>query len=213
MTGAVNAVTGAVAAVTWGRDPALDVTGTVPAVIAVAGCHSPSRRADRPGHVLLATLGSLAHVTLACATEVATALRDTRRYARSGRYPLHRCRSSRWSRTDRVAGHVPRATPRSRLRSKMSQGRNGPAAGQGCHAATGARIVPWRQPGDWLINLPIASTALFRSEPDLWAGARSPLRRRRGPGSGSASGGPRRRGGGRSSGARARLAVKAAGGR
>ena len=58
MTGAVNAVTGAVAAVTWGRDPALDVTGAVPAVIA-AGCHSPSRRADRPGHVLLATLGRL----------------------------------------------------------------------------------------------------------------------------------------------------------
>ena len=78
----MNAVTGAVTAVTWGCDPALDVTGTVPAVIAVAGCHSPSRRADRPGHVLLATLGSLAHATLACATEVATALRDTRRYAR-----------------------------------------------------------------------------------------------------------------------------------
>jgi hypothetical protein len=81
VTGAVNAVTGAVTAVTWGRDPALDVTGTVPAVIAVAGCHSPSRRADGPGHVLLATLGSLAHATLACATQVATALRDTRRYA------------------------------------------------------------------------------------------------------------------------------------
>ncbi len=56
----VVAVTGAVTAVTRGRDPALDVTGTVPAVIAVAGCHSPSRRADGPGHVLLATLGSLA---------------------------------------------------------------------------------------------------------------------------------------------------------
>ncbi len=46
VTGAVNAVTGAVTAVTWSRDSALDVTGTVPAVIAVAGCHSPSRRAD-----------------------------------------------------------------------------------------------------------------------------------------------------------------------
>ena len=101
VTGAVNAVTGAVTAVTWGRDPALDVTGTVPAVIAVAGCHSPSRRADRPGHVLLATLGSLAHATLACATEVATALRDTRRYARPSRYPLNRCRSRRWSRASR----------------------------------------------------------------------------------------------------------------
>ena len=101
VTGAVNAVTGAVTAVTWGRDPALDVTGTVPAVIAVAGCHSPSRRADRPGHVLLATLGSLAHVTLACATEVATALRDTRRFARPSRYPLVTYRSRRWSRASR----------------------------------------------------------------------------------------------------------------
>ncbi len=38
VTGAVNTVTGAVTAVTWGRGPALDVTGTVQAVIAVAGC-------------------------------------------------------------------------------------------------------------------------------------------------------------------------------
>jgi hypothetical protein len=99
VTGAVNAVTGAMTAVTWGRDPALDLTGTVPAVIAAAGCHSPSRRADGPGHwhVLLATLGSLAYATLACATDVATALRDTCRYARPSRYPLHRCRSRRWS--------------------------------------------------------------------------------------------------------------------
>ncbi len=78
VTGAVNAVS----SVTWGRDPALDVTCTVPAVIAVAGCHPPSRRADGPGQVLLATLGSLAQATLACTTEIATALRDTRRYAR-----------------------------------------------------------------------------------------------------------------------------------
>ncbi len=49
VTGTVNAVTGAVTAVTWGRDPALDVTGTVPAVIAVAGCQSLSRRADGLG--------------------------------------------------------------------------------------------------------------------------------------------------------------------
>ncbi len=39
VTGAVNAVTGVVTGVTWGRDPALDVTGTVPPVIAVAGRH------------------------------------------------------------------------------------------------------------------------------------------------------------------------------
>jgi hypothetical protein len=46
VTGAVNAVIGAVTAVTWGRDPAMDVTGTVPAVITMAGCHSgPTARA------------------------------------------------------------------------------------------------------------------------------------------------------------------------
>jgi hypothetical protein len=94
VTGAVNATTGAVTAVTWDRDSALDVTGTLPAVIAVTGCQSLSRQADGPSHLPLATLGSLAYVTLACATEVAsaTALRDTSRYARPSRYPLHRCR-------------------------------------------------------------------------------------------------------------------------
>ncbi len=51
VTGAVNAVTGAVTAVTWDHDPALDVIGTVPAVIAVAGRHSLSRRADGPGTI------------------------------------------------------------------------------------------------------------------------------------------------------------------
>jgi hypothetical protein len=28
------------------------------------------------------------------------------------------------------------------------------------------KFVPWRQPDDWAINLPIASTALFRPDPD-----------------------------------------------
>ena len=49
VTGAVNAVTGTVTAVTWGSDPALDVTSSVPAAIAVAGCHPLSRRAEGPG--------------------------------------------------------------------------------------------------------------------------------------------------------------------
>ena len=40
-----------------------------------------------------------------------------------------RLRPRRWSRTGRVAGHVPRATLRSRLRSKMSQGLQGPLPG------------------------------------------------------------------------------------
>jgi hypothetical protein len=91
VTGAVNAVTGAVTAETWDRDPALDVTGFVPAVIAVAGCRV---LANRPGHVLLATLGSLAHVTLACAT----AMRVTCRYA------LPNC--TRCIAVGCVAGHV-----------------------------------------------------------------------------------------------------------
>jgi hypothetical protein len=157
VTGAVNAVTG----VTWGRDPALDVTGTVPAVIAEAGCHPPSRRADGLGQVLLATLGSLAQATLACATEIATAMHDTRRYARPSRYPLY-CRSRRWSR----ASPDP---PRSRLLSKMSQGRNSSAAGQKLprrHGATCGRFVPWWQRLVIIITRPIASTAQLRSEPD-----------------------------------------------
>jgi hypothetical protein len=55
VTGTMNAVTGAMTAVTWGHHdgPALDVTGTGSAVIAVAGCRNPcqslSRRADGPG--------------------------------------------------------------------------------------------------------------------------------------------------------------------
>jgi hypothetical protein len=40
-----------------------------------------------------------------------------------------RLRSRRWSRTGRVADHVPRATLRSRLRSKTSQGLQGPLPG------------------------------------------------------------------------------------
>ncbi len=50
-----------------------------------------------------------------------------------------------------------------RRRSKITQARRAPAAGQ-CRA--GARIVPLRQPGDWAINYPIASTALSRPDPD-----------------------------------------------
>ncbi len=159
MTGAVNAVTGAVNAVTWGRDPALDVTGTVPAVIAVAGCHSPSRRADRPGHVLphwgrLFTQRSLARPKLRplCATRVATlAPVDTLSVA-----SLVTCLAR-----PRGLQNVPRPKrPRCRAIPRRH------------------RRQPWRQPGDWLINLPIASTALLRSEPDQGGGnadERAPL--------------------------------------
>jgi hypothetical protein len=47
------------------------------------------------------------------------------------------------------------ATMGSRRRSKMSQGPKGPLflpLGSSCHAASGARIVPWRQPGDRAIK-------------------------------------------------------------
>ena len=40
----------------------------------------------------------------------------------------------------------------------MSKSYEPPLPGSRCHAATGARIVPWRQPGNWLINPLIAST-------------------------------------------------------
>ncbi len=38
--------------------------------------------------------------------------------------------------------------------------------GSSCHAATGARLVTWRQPGGWGMKSLIASTAPFRPEPD-----------------------------------------------
>jgi hypothetical protein len=53
-----------------------------------------------------------------CATRVATLVRVDSRL------------DTRCIADGRVAGHVPRATLRSRFCSKMSQGRNGPAAGQ-----------------------------------------------------------------------------------
>jgi hypothetical protein len=89
VTGAVNAVTGAVTAVTWGHDPVPEVTGTVPAVIAVAGCHSPSRRAitfsPQWGRLLMKR--SLARPKLRpfCAIRVATLARVNTRGIAVGR--------------------------------------------------------------------------------------------------------------------------------
>jgi hypothetical protein len=59
------------------------------------------------------------------------------------------------------------ATKGSRRRPKSPQARRAPpfAAGQLCHA-TGARLVPWRQPGGWEMKSLTASTAPFRPEPD-----------------------------------------------
>ena len=46
--------------------------------------------------------------------------------------------------------------------------RSHPLPGSSSHAAgSGARIMPWRQPGDLLINIPIASIAP-RLDPDRW---------------------------------------------
>ncbi len=155
VTGAVNAVTGAVTCVTWGRDPALDVTGAVPTVIAVAGCHSPGRRPGScparhtgvtcpgPGHVLLATLGALGSRSLArpklrplCATRVAT---------------LDRVDSTCLARPRVRSKNVPRPKrPRCRANATPPTRRQDRALA-----------------GNWFINLPIASTALLRSEPDL----------------------------------------------
>ena len=85
----------------------------------------------------------------------AIALCGTSRHLRLSRSPPPCLRSRRCSRD--LA---------SRLRSKMSQGTNCPLQGSSCHAAICARFVPWRQPGDWAINIPIASTALLRPDTD-----------------------------------------------
>jgi hypothetical protein len=69
------------------------------------------------------------------------------------------------------------ATTGSRRRSKIIRP-EGPlffAAGQLCHA-TGARLVPWRQPGGWGIKSLIASTAPSRPEPDAGVVRRRPKR-------------------------------------
>jgi hypothetical protein len=44
------------------------------------------------------------------------------------------------------------ATLRSRRRTKCPMAKKAPLPGRSCHAATGASIVPWRQPGDRAIN-------------------------------------------------------------
>jgi hypothetical protein len=90
----------------------------------------------------------------------AIALCGTSRHLRLSCSPLPCLRSRRCSRD--LA-----ATLRSRLRSKMSQGTKCRLPGSSCHATIGARIVPWRQPGDRAVYHPIASTALLRPDPDV----------------------------------------------
>jgi hypothetical protein len=94
-TCAMEAVSGAViGAVT----PAPAVTGSVPAVTAVAGRPSLSLRAGRPGPLPLATPEQLAHETLACATEVAITPGGTSRHVRVSRPLLPRLRPRRYPR-------------------------------------------------------------------------------------------------------------------
>ncbi len=102
VTGAVKAVggavTGAVTAVTRGRDPCAgrdrlracrDRRGSS------SLAESPGKR---PGPLLLATPEPLAHETLVCATEVAIALGATSRHVRVSRPLLSCIRSRRYPR-------------------------------------------------------------------------------------------------------------------
>jgi hypothetical protein len=137
--------------VTWGCDPALDVTGTVLAVIAVAATGrlsldqstgrrpgpSPASHTDADYLPLLMNSIKL----LCCCSPHWGRSRTQRSLARQKLRPLCTTRVATLARVDssciavgRIPGHVPHATLRSRrpsrLRSKMSQGRNDPAAGQ-----------------------------------------------------------------------------------
>ena len=135
--------------------PSHVAAGRVTAVTAVT---APSRRAGGP---FLATLESLGHDTLACATNVAFALCGASRNARSSRPPPPRLRARRCSRDFA-------ATQRSRRRSKMSQGQHGPAAGQ-CLPRRLRRqdraLAAARRLGS---KLPIASTEPVRPSPTSW---------------------------------------------
>jgi hypothetical protein len=132
----------------------------MPAVIAVAGCHSPSRLADGPGHVLLGVWGRLLKqrslARLLCATRVATLARVDTSYKAAALLS--------------VASLITcLARPRGRVFvPKCPKAETAPLLGRCCQATTGDTIVPCRQPGDWLINPPMASTALLRSKPDLY---------------------------------------------
>ncbi len=69
------------------------------------------------------------------------------------------------------------ATLRSRRRSKSPQARGATPfllLGSSRHAAIGARLVTWRQPGGRGMKSLTASTAPFRPEPDVLASAAAP---------------------------------------
>ena len=151
VTGAVIAVTGAVIAVTRRRPGATEPVGTdvTRASLTIADYRDSRDYRDYRDR------------------------RDRRRASRDGtpqcgcgvriRRRLHRrdqCDQRRVS-TDGRAHVWPRGRecgdPRVADRSKMSDGHEPQLPGSRSHAAPGARIVPWRQPGDWLIKPLIAS--------------------------------------------------------
>ena len=69
----------------------------------------------------------------------------------------------------RVAAHVTSPRPRGRVDDpKRLKANTAPLPGSVCHAACGARIVPWRQPGDWAVN--------FRSPPLSQSARARPIR-------------------------------------
>ena len=138
-----------------GHGPSRPVTASHVAAGLVTEVTAPGRR---PGPPCARHAGVARPRKARLRDRSAIALCGTSRHLRSSRSPLLRLRSRRCSR-----GLA--ATLRSRLRSKMSQGTKCPLPGSSCHAAIGARIVPWRQPGEWAVNHPFASTALLRPDP------------------------------------------------
>jgi hypothetical protein len=139
-----------------GHGPSRPVTASHVAAGLVTAVTAPGRR---PGPLPLATTRFSRPRKARLLDRSAIALCCTSRHVRLSRSQQPCLRSCRCTRD--LA-----ATLRSCLRSKMSQGTKGLLPGRSCHAASGARIVPWRQPGDWAIYHPIASTVLLRPDPD-----------------------------------------------
>jgi hypothetical protein len=126
---------------------------------AVTARHAQSRRCgfghcrhDGPGPLALATLESLVHERLACATAVRSLC--AARAATSARAAL-RC-----SAFGRVAAHVisPRTSEVASSIQKIPQAPNARCrAVVATPPAAPGSFVPWRQPGDWAVNHPVAS--------------------------------------------------------
>ena len=183
------------------NDPLADIRALTSSLLLVS-CLSPARPPrwrpaawsrlvmgrSRRGGPSAVTPVTASHVAVGRVTAVTASAR------RPGPLPLAISLASR-SEGDRSVGHgSPRplvaaplrplccrrdlaATLRTCRRSKSPHARRATPfllLGSSCHAATGARLVPWRQPGGWGMKSLIASTAPFRPEPDLLASAAAP---------------------------------------